>query len=296
MTELKKTLKVFTLIELMAAMGVFAIIMVIVLTFFVSAQNAMSITTQRTMTYENARIALDLIARDLQCAFYENGKIPFWFKGYTNYALANAVYDQEALCFISATSLPPNDNCSSKLCEVKYQLYNFDDTILAPNNGNPALEGWLLRSVTGNTDDANSLTSNPKWNFYNKFTVGINDPNKAFTADGSSSGDPLSGDFRKVIPYVTKLEFKCYKKDGSFLDPGNDGKGDTVGNVMTGFPYEVKIDLTLMDGTTWSKWKAQGGRRYVTGGALFTDPADDYRQKNERTFSKTVLLGERGQQ
>ena len=294
MIKLKKPLKYFTLIELIAAMGVFAIIMLVILTFFSSAQKAMSVSIQRTMTYENARIALDLMARDLQCAYYEKDKIPFWFKGYTTYAAADAVYNQEALCFVSATSLPPNDNCSSNLCEVKYQLYNYDNTAIP--TGDPKLEGWLQRSVTGNTDDANTPSS--KWNFYNNFTVGENGSAKAFTADGSSSGDPLTGDFRKVIPHVTKLEFKCYRKDGSFQDPGNTGNGDTVGNVLTGFPYEVKIDLTLMDGASWAKWKAMGGKRYVSSGALDTvaDPAENFRRQNERTFSKTVLLGERGQQ
>ena len=116
--------KHFTLIELMAAMGVFAIIMLIMLTFFSSAQKAWTSCINRGQIYENARIAMDLISRDLQCAYYEKDKIPFWNKGYTNYAVADAVYNQESLCFVSVTNVAP-DGCNSKICEIKYQLYNF---------------------------------------------------------------------------------------------------------------------------------------------------------------------------
>ncbi|MEI6422677.1 MAG: prepilin-type N-terminal cleavage/methylation domain-containing protein, partial [Lentisphaerota bacterium] len=106
--------KKFTLIELMAAMGVFAIIMLIMLTFFNSAQKAWTNCINRGQIYENARIAMDLIARDLQCVYYEKEKVPFWHKGYTSYAVANAVYNQEALCFVSVTSITP-EACKSKI-------------------------------------------------------------------------------------------------------------------------------------------------------------------------------------
>ena len=124
--------KYFTLIELMAAMGVFAIIMLIMLSFFSSAQKAWTNCANRGQIYENARIAMDLISRDLQCAYYDKDKIPFWNKGYTNYILANAVYNQEALCFVSATNIAP-DGCNSKICEIKYQLYNLMVQMEIPN-------------------------------------------------------------------------------------------------------------------------------------------------------------------
>jgi type II secretory pathway pseudopilin PulG len=285
----------FTLIELMAAMGVFAIIMLIMLSFFSSAQKAWTNCINRGQVYENARIAMDLISRDLQCVYYEKDKVPFWHKGYTNYKssiLAYAVYDQEALCFVSVTNVAP-DGCQSKICEVKYQLYNYDPTIASPDNGDPKCEGWLLRSATG---DASSPVS--KWNYYISTTPWpagagqiVNDTGSScvFSADKSSSEE-----FQKVIPYVTNLSFTCYKRDETTEIP-SDLVGDGFTPYKMTFPYSVRVELSLMDQQSWLKWKAMGGKRYITGGALLPDPQNDFRTKNERTFTKTIVLGERGQ-
>ena len=154
----------------MAAMGVFAIIMLIMLAFFSSAQKAWTNCINRGQIYENARVAMDLISRDLQCTYYEVNRIPFWNKGYTN--CVDAAYNQQMLAFVSATSIPPsltsnfpNDNCRSKICKVKYQLYNCN--VSPTPTGIP--EGWLLRSVTGDTTDTPlpaGLYPNSKWNYY----------------------------------------------------------------------------------------------------------------------------------
>ena len=65
------------------------------------------------------------------------------------------------------------------------------------------------------------------------------------------------------------------------------------------FPYSVRIELSLMDQQSWLKWKAMGGKQFVDGGTLgqtgSTALANDFRKNNERTFVKTVILGERGQ-
>ena len=67
----------------MAAMGVFSIIMVVMLSFLSSTQKAWSETSANGEVYENARIALDLLTRDIQSALYNNddsskGIYPFW--------------------------------------------------------------------------------------------------------------------------------------------------------------------------------------------------------------------------
>ncbi|MFA6293676.1 MAG: hypothetical protein WC637_17950 [Victivallales bacterium] len=323
----------FTLIELMAAMGVFAIIMLVMLTFFSSAQKAWTNCINRGQIYENARIAMDLIARDLQCAYYEKDKVPFWHKGYTNYravALAYAAYDQEALCFVSATNVAP-DGCKSKICEIKYQLYNYDPAIPTPNSGDPKLEGWLLRSVTGDAPFTGS-TPNPKWNYYINATPWPAGAGRVvdrtalyasvvFSADSSSSEG-----YQKVIPHVTKLEYTCYYRgippayrldpDWITAHPDNIIIPDYVGDGSSGavspnnyemtFPYSVRIELSLMDQQSWLKWKAMGGTRFIKFDANTTidsgEEVDDvqatqieFRKQNERTFVKTVILGERGQ-
>jgi len=131
----------FTLIELLAAMGVLTIIMFVLISFFSSAQKAWTMSNARAETYENARIALDLITRDLQAIYYLPDKVPFWHVAVENVSW-NEYRSNDMLCFISATPVPPNEDCSSNLCEIKYQKYYATDH-------SDSNDGWLRRSCTG---------------------------------------------------------------------------------------------------------------------------------------------------
>lgn len=295
--KIKILKKHFTLIELISAMGVFAIIMLIMLSLFSSAQKAWSNCINRGQIYENARIAMDLISRDLQCAYYEKDKIPFWHKGYTSYSGGSpdaAIYNQEMLAFTSITSVLPNDYCKSKICEVKYQLYNYDGI-----NGDAKCEGWLLRSATGD-GPYTGTTPNSKWNYYISATPWPSGAGQIVNSTGSScvfSADNTSSEsYQKVIPYVTSLTFSCFKRgETAAFAPDYIGNGSSPYKMT--FPYSVRIELSLMDQQSWLKWKAMGGRQYIGGGVVVqgTAVANDFRRSNERTFVKTVILGERGQ-
>ncbi|HBC88041.1 MAG TPA: hypothetical protein DCZ94_13915 [Lentisphaeria bacterium] len=255
----------FTLIELIASMGVFAVLMLILMTFFDSAQRTWTESYNRSLAYENARIAFDLIERDLQCIYYQQENVPFWHKAAT--AAAWTAYRNQMLAFVSQTPVPPNSYCESKLCEIKYQLYYASDH-------NDANDGWLLRSATGDKSDAN--IDNSKWNFNQNFTVGLSDALNAFTGNTDSSDD-----FDKIIPYVTDLSFTCYKLNGSEITP------DSSGTATTEFPYSIRVDITLMDRNSFAKWQ-----NLDRGG---TANAAQFKNDRSRKFSKTFLIGERGQ-
>jgi prepilin-type N-terminal cleavage/methylation domain-containing protein len=273
--------KGFTLIELMAAMGVFSIIMLILISFFISAQNIWNLTRQKNTMYENARIALDLIARDIQCIYYEQEKIPFY-----HHPGSAADNDTEALYFISTTNCLPNYDCNTRLCEIAYKFYNIDDPP-APAKPTNARAGALVRSVTG---DAQS-TTNTAWNYYGKpsESVGVENPplgkiyhatddTYAFTRESYSAGVKCSRDvFNTVIPYVVNLSYVCFKKDGTVIDTVSDANKKMI-------PYSIMIELTLLDRESWLKWKAVG-----------SSPTDQLLLNNRRVFSRTVLIGERGQ-
>lgn len=257
----------FTLIELIAAMGVFAILMVVVMSIFTAANRAWSNCRGRSEVYENARIAMDLISRDIQCTYYEYGKIPFYH--YTGGAGTN---DNETLFFVSATSIGPSTTYTSKICEIAYSFYNQDTT--------GCKAGWLVRSATAD--------NNPeKWNYYNKLApnqvFAVSDatipPVYAFTQNNNSKEG-----YTPVVPNVVKLSFVCLKADGSLINPS------TTPNM---FPYSVIANLTLLDGNSWSKWLAQGGK--PDDPTNDPAPAKTFREQNERKFSKTIIIGERGQ-
>ena len=273
----------FTLIELVVTMAVFLVLVGIILNFYNTAFNATSSSAGNSMMFENARIAMDLITRDIQCIYYKKGAIPFWHWAPVNPASPPATwkrYRNELLAFVSATDVPPNDECISNLCEIKYQLY-YSTNKTDENNG------WLRRSVTG---DKTRDGENKKWNFYYNFKVGYTTnsdaPVSSFTANSNSSEN-----YQKVIPYVTDLSFTCYKKDGTVIAPDN-----TTGNdaeVLTEFPYSVHFSLSILDKNSWGKWLSL----FPDGSYPGNEPASakTFRDKHERTFTKTIFIGDHGQ-
>lgn len=300
--------KVFTLVELVVAMGVFAIIMFVLISFFSSTQKAWLLSSQKTETFENARIAMDLISRDLQCTYYVYARTPFWHKGFINPVTYPAWINHwgEGLYFISATSSPPNASCNSRLCEIAYQLYAGEDPSVSTT-----YEGWLTRSATGDMTDAPAdNTYRPatdpspnvagRWGFDNNFTcnynnaIGVPPDGGALAFTGETAGDTAvtrtsCEAYRKIIPNVVQLHFTCYDRAGNELTP------DTTGTTMTPLPYSVQVELTLLDGTSWAKWKQLGGTPYNADLDIAIPAAHNLRINNQRVFTKTILLGERGQ-
>ncbi|HCE44482.1 MAG TPA: hypothetical protein DET40_13115 [Lentisphaeria bacterium] len=294
-----KTKNNFTLVELIAAMGVFSLIMLMVMTMFLSVQTIWKKSSQESQVFENARIALDLMARDLQCAYYEVNKTPFWFKpdtsGIAAYKVAADIqYKNPALCFISDTLVPPNPYCESKMCEIKYQLYGTTYDIINAN------DGWLLRSATGDkkadgSDNLYNAAATPTgtlkfYNFYKVRVRGGTPAAQVFTLDTGSSDV-----WEQVIPYVTSMTFECNRRDGSAVAgyaPASTTTSYTPTKTLSPFPFSVRFTLTLLDSDSWNKWRAM-----AKAGTATAEPAAavTFRQQRERKFSKTVLLGERGQ-
>ncbi|MFZ2655982.1 MAG: prepilin-type N-terminal cleavage/methylation domain-containing protein [Victivallales bacterium] len=254
--------KPFTLIELIAAMGVFAIIMVIVMSVFTAANRAWANCRDRGEVYENARVAMDLISRDIQCIYYEYRKVPFY------HSTTSGPNANEALFFTSATSIRPGA-ATSKICEVAYSFYNVD------TSGCKA--GHLIRSVTADNTPA-------KWNYYNTPALSKvfanSDATYAFTQDSTSKEA-----YNPVIPNVVSLSFNCLKRDGTLIVPAA---------TPEMFPYSIVVNLTLLDSGSWAKWIAKSGDTSNPAG----DPpaAKTFREENQRKFSKTIIIGERNQQ
>jgi Tfp pilus assembly protein PilW len=174
----------FTLIELLAAIGVFAIIMLIVFQMLASSQKVWSLSETNTRIYENARIALDIITRDLQCAIASNrsgGEIPF---STGNWAASSG---SDKIAFVSAVDA--SSSAQSKLCEI---IYHHDTT----NNE-------LKRSLVDDGDGAD-------WNFYGETT-------------GTDWFDDTSVDDtnrQTVIRGVDDLQFVCQNASGATMAAG----------------------------------------------------------------------------
>lgn len=277
----------FTLIELVVSMSIFAIMMLVMINIFSSAQKAWSAAAARTEMFENARIALDIMAGDFQNAYYQNGVTPFWHwepTDITDPGTTGAWGEQakEGIAFISSTKV--KQDCYThftRLYEIKYNV---------PYSTDPHLAGWLRRSVTGDQEPGN------KWNFLNNFTVGKGTaagppPNGGLTADDTSSAE-----YKKLIPNVVEFNIECYRQDGTPLLPfqatGANGGNDL--GLVSEFPYSLKIDLSLLSGHDWNKYVMMSGADPAnpSGDA---DPAMTFRINNQRSFTRMVIIGDRGQ-
>jgi len=274
----------FTLIEVVVAMTVFSIMMLVMIRIFLSAQTAWSKASARTEMFENARLAMDLMARDLQSAYYENGKVPFWLKEFNDAASSggSGEFRNELLCFVSTTPVPQSSNNSSRQFEVGYQLYYCE------NHAN-ANAGWLMRSVTGDTSGA-------KWNFYrdNDWTanpvVSKDNAATAFTTTEASRDA-----FQKLIPFVTELDFTALRQRVNAGNPELEEIIATNNTTPTEFPYAVMIRLSVLDRISWEKWKGMGALPHQPMQGGESAAAKQFREDNQRTFTKTVLVGNRGQ-
>jgi type II secretory pathway pseudopilin PulG len=288
-----RRIKSFTLIELMIVMAIFIVLFAILARFYKAAYRVTSSVNEHTMTFENAKIAMDLMTREIQCIYYENENTPFWHwqpSDSTNPPSGWGDYRNELLAFVSVTNFPQNDDSTSKISEIKYQKY------YATNHDLPN-DGWLRRSVTSNK--LSDGTDNPKWNYYNNLVVGYktddidgtDTPIASFTADSSSSGS-----YQKVIPYVTDLTFTCFDKVGNEITPDNGTSTTAITDMdadnTTGFPFSIEISLSLMNKNSWQKWIDIGGNVIPQND---TGDVEAFRKKHERTFKKTVLIGNRGQ-
>lgn len=180
----KRKIRQFTLVELLVAMAVFSVIMLVLMQFFNSAQRLWTASANKTEMFENARIAINLMARDLQCAYYNfDEKTIRLFKQPSTTQIA----------FISSQPATPNTGDVSRLCEIQYRLNGTDIEI----------------NRVGDSDSNWDFTTQASWNTTLRGTSVPNPPN-------------TSPNWEKVIPNVVALSISCYKRDNTaWTEPGS---------------------------------------------------------------------------
>ena len=299
----------YTLIEVLAAMGIFIILMTALMQFFTSARNIWVTSARRNELYANARIALDLISRDLQSAMYQNddaarGIYPFWFRERFGETSSNPQVNE--LNFIASTDLKPA-NASSKMCEIRYTFITSTgiDSTLQPANirdsDNDIIpEGWLVRSCVGDNDTIG------RYNFAD-YAFPSSDAGRML--DIWSDADDR---YTPVIPGVFKLDITCYSDVESTFDPMKDSEfgsmvsvTDISGNTKsypkgqfgTMFPQVITIRIKLMDEDNWKIYLKYRDRwiKLTKAGASaaaknLAREINILRNKSLRTFSRTIYM------
>ena len=286
--------KPFTLLELILAMGILAVMMVLMLSFFSAAQKAWMASSANAEIYENARIAMDLMSRDLQAALYNDenstkGIYPLWHES------------DSRISFISATSVGDAADGSNLIREVKYARSEGTITPDDLGNGTPLKSGWLVRSVTG-ASCVDATDANNKNNPLNKYNFALfprsdGDSKRVYKVfkeilGGTGAANKSSQDFNYVVPYVVSLKFTCYSnRVQNMVATGVYSYSSSSTAESTPFPFAIGIEIVLLDRASWTKWKAMGGN-IATPNSDAAGPKS-FREAHQRTFTTMIYLGER---
>lgn len=264
--------KPFTLIELLVAMGVFALLMLALMTFFNSAQKLWTVSTNKMEMFENARIALDLISTDLQCAYYEsNHNDNMIYFGYPP-PTSGVSGMTPKLAFTSLRTTPPNSKCKSRIAEIQYGV--MDNKLYVNITGDFKTSGADNEANWDFTDTSGATLSSTDWNTaatpFKSYDDNIYDPVSKANPDG----------WKEIIPYVVDMTVSCADRDGNVIS-------STYGTANPDkLPYMVKIDLTLIDRDNYKRTASKFGGSFNSSDVLV--------DKNKMTFSRSVII-ERGQ-
>lgn len=180
----------FTLIEITVAMGILVLLMLMLFQFLAGAQNAWSLSQSNTRIYENARIALELLQRELKTAVASNSsghEIPF------------AVTDNHEIeTMVTATNLSTKN---SKLCEVSYEV---DNNVLYRTGIEEGSPNWDFYGDTG-TDwtDLTGTSGLPVIRGVEDFSI------TCYKADGSL----LDPNIYTTLPEFVQISLTLFDED-----------------------------------------------------------------------------------
>ncbi|MCF7854073.1 MAG: prepilin-type N-terminal cleavage/methylation domain-containing protein [Candidatus Pacebacteria bacterium] len=174
----------FTLVELLVAMAVLVILMSVLFQFTGAARRAWLGTSSNTRIYENSRIAMELLARDIKNAVASDTlgeEIPFYIYNH------DPVSMPEIITIVSPTDIDTTSQ-ESRLCEVTYA-----------HSTNGTNEYTLQRQAIGD--------NNAQWDFFGN------------TGSGWQN-TPATRDYQEVIRGVDDVTITCHQADGSAFATG----------------------------------------------------------------------------
>ena len=326
----KNIVRPYTIIEVMVAMGIFLVMMTIMMQFFTSAQKVWSLASKKNMLYADARVAMNLITRELQSMLYDNDAdstniYPFWYQwtsidecydgGVTrptelkDYFVTNKDLPDDSgtpyltvLNFISTTDIKPVDE-GSDVCEIRYRFIPVYYTTSSPKSTNDVLGGKLQRCCTSEYYDDGGTTKETPSDPGDDYNFASNPYPTASRASTIWKTNSKAPDFKTVITGVYALRFTCFGwNSGLALLDAMDSSGTKQGpgtitayNLTTGTPkpVAVRIDMKLMDPKDLKKLAYY---IYVSGSSSgYKKEAADKQiralKQTMRTFSKVIYLG-----
>lgn len=192
----------FTLIEIAIAMSIFALLMLILMQIFSATQNVWRSSSEKTDTYESARIVLDLLGNGLESAiqtnsstgekfYYNKTNAELWFPTMTTTRLSNDTISGEAEYYFALKDI------NNRLGTLKFGYAK--DTSLT--GGNLDFRTKTNAHTTLDTDQISMLE-----NVY-EFKI------DAFSKDSSGLLQYLSSDTVSELPAAVIVTLKVLDND-----------------------------------------------------------------------------------
>ena len=268
----KHFIRYYTIIEVMVAMSIFVIMMTIMMQFFNSAQKVWNASSKRNMMYADARVAMNVMSREIQSMLYDNevdtGTYPFWHQwmdiddyylggvkrpvALKAYFLDNKDLPEQvggtndknpyltALNFIATTDLKGIDE-GSDICEIRYKFIPVYYETASPTSVNDVKGGKLVRSCMEEYTSSNPLVSNTRYDFASYPYKSFNDPTARVDLFNTGTFNAVNNNFATIITGVYSLRFSCYTWGTGLLllNPMSYGGRDPNDTLTSSYGYNL---------------------------------------------------------
>ena len=258
-----KRKNLFTLVEMMLALGILCVFMVGMIRFFTETQDLASVVSKKNDIYSSARLALDMISNDIQCLFYNRDAIK---KGYNIIALAPNVSNTDGFDQNLRLATRRSYACAGGQTNVTSVSYDFDPKklrllITSYGDGSPK---WRL------SDDMGSISQN------NNNFIGFDKDDAVILVEG-----------------VVGFNISCYKLDSNVMKLMTD---NDVYNDAPEPPDAVQVTLKILDPDTltriYSILESEGIEKkdIDLDEILDNELTSSLLNNNSRTFTRVVSL------
>ena len=285
---MKRRGKYFTLIELLVAMGLLALLVMLMLQLFSGAQRLWVASEKRSNVYADARVALELMAELLDGIQFSSGEVLNAADEYVAQPAQNTLFSID-----STATDATDDNASNRiifLTKTSRDLPKTDNdcrfiSFRRGASSDDKLRGKLLMVIYADKYDAD--------NFYALFPPYSSDRdtvmntlkgyfNTLVTGFKNHSGNGEYEYCQVLAENVVSFKISAYRisnagtNKGKLVDAGDSNDIDIP-------PYMLTLQMTVLDADNYEKWR---------------NIANDTAKKNfliqhQRTFSRNVFIGNR---
>lgn len=315
MKRRKCGLKFFTLVEVIVSMAVFAILMLGLMQFFSSAQGLWTSTSNKSISFDEARTAVNMLALDLMCAYYEEGRTigtvedhRYFFMvqdsaynaGNLEPALGGSRY--KGIAFATIRAVKTNADAITRLTEVFYR-----------KNGNLLEMKTIADNEYSTYSPALAWVTAAQGTAFNAFTATPFAPladagSQANSDAGRQTPEHVTDGWTAIASNVVRFYVKCYASAAPGTTPSNpplafnkifNTTPDSV--PVTKFPGFVIVTLITVDDDTARRLRQMEPSVSIFENYLKTDndeidstyedkPAGILLKEKMQTFTKTIYL------